>query len=198
MVGLGNKYPKQLLNSAVHTVHGSWEIGLAEIQYPHSWYNVRKNEVWILFTDRHHEKHVLVLPEGYYASPPNNCSTVRPQSTVLRFDRQVVNVDYDYRVQDEYLTQKYDLRSRYLFSKGDPRRCAVRVTRRIFTQLDWRIAYGSEMYRNQTPGILSQRRPRWNSGRNIVCRRDTESHVSQTTAQRCVHKVLFSDSTVKL
>jgi hypothetical protein len=71
MVGLGNKYPKQLLNSAVHKV---------------------------LYT-------------------------------VLRFDRQVVNVDYDNRVQDEYLTQKYDLRSRYLFSKGDPRRCVVRVTR---------------------------------------------------------------------
>ena len=48
---------------------GSWEIGLAEIQYPHSWYNVRKNEAWLLFTDRHHEKHILVLPEGYYASP---------------------------------------------------------------------------------------------------------------------------------
>jgi hypothetical protein len=30
---------------------GSWEIGLAEIQYPHSWYNVHKNEVWVLFTD---------------------------------------------------------------------------------------------------------------------------------------------------
>jgi hypothetical protein len=42
---------------------GSWEIGLAEIQYPHSWYNVRINEVWVLFTDRHHEQHVLVLPE---------------------------------------------------------------------------------------------------------------------------------------
>jgi hypothetical protein len=24
---------------------GSWEIGLAEIQYPHSWYNVRINEL---------------------------------------------------------------------------------------------------------------------------------------------------------
>jgi hypothetical protein len=48
---------------------GSWEIGLAEIQYPHSWYNVRINEVWVLFTDGHYEKHVLVLPEGYYASP---------------------------------------------------------------------------------------------------------------------------------
>jgi hypothetical protein len=47
----------------------------------------------------------------------------------LQFDRQVVNADYDNGVQDEYLTQKYDLRSRYLFSKGDPRQCAVRVTR---------------------------------------------------------------------
>ena len=48
---------------------GFWERGLAEIQYLHSWYNVHKNEAWILFTDSHHEKHVLVLPEGYYASP---------------------------------------------------------------------------------------------------------------------------------
>ena len=23
---------------------GTWEIGLAEIQYPHSWYNVKNNE----------------------------------------------------------------------------------------------------------------------------------------------------------
>jgi hypothetical protein len=23
---------------------GAWEIGLAEIQYPHSWYNVKNNE----------------------------------------------------------------------------------------------------------------------------------------------------------
>ena len=29
----------------------------------------------------------------------------RSQGTVLRFDRQVVNADYDNRVQDEYLTQ---------------------------------------------------------------------------------------------
>jgi hypothetical protein len=66
MVVLGSKYPKQLLNGAVHKV---------------------------LFSD----------------------------STVVQF----VNADYDNRVQDENLTQKYDLRSRYLFSKGDPRRCAL-------------------------------------------------------------------------
>jgi hypothetical protein len=32
------------------------------------------------------------------------------------FDRQVVNADYDNRVQDEYLTQKYDLRAWSLLS----------------------------------------------------------------------------------
>ena len=25
----------------------AWEIGLAEIQYPHSWYNVKNNEAWL-------------------------------------------------------------------------------------------------------------------------------------------------------
>jgi hypothetical protein len=25
---------------------GAWEIGLAEIQYPHSWYNVKNKEAW--------------------------------------------------------------------------------------------------------------------------------------------------------
>jgi hypothetical protein len=26
---------------------GTWEIGLAEIQYPHSWYNVKNKEAWL-------------------------------------------------------------------------------------------------------------------------------------------------------
>ena len=26
---------------------GSWEIGLAEIQYPHSWHNIKKGEAWV-------------------------------------------------------------------------------------------------------------------------------------------------------
>jgi hypothetical protein len=26
---------------------GAWEIGLAEIQYPRSWYNVKNNEAWL-------------------------------------------------------------------------------------------------------------------------------------------------------
>jgi hypothetical protein len=53
----------------------------------------------------------------------------RPQGTVLRFDRQVVNTDYDNRVQDENVTQKYDLRTWSLLSTSHPRRYTVRFTR---------------------------------------------------------------------
>ena len=28
-------------------LNGTWEIGLAEIQYPHSWYNVKNKEAWL-------------------------------------------------------------------------------------------------------------------------------------------------------
>jgi hypothetical protein len=53
----------------------------------------------------------------------------RSQGTVLRFDRQVVNADYDNRVQDEDLTQKYDLRTWGLLSTSHSRRYTVRITR---------------------------------------------------------------------
>jgi hypothetical protein len=26
---------------------GLWEIGVAEIQYPHSWYSFKKGETWV-------------------------------------------------------------------------------------------------------------------------------------------------------
>jgi hypothetical protein len=53
----------------------------------------------------------------------------RPQGTVLRLYRQVINADYVNHVQDDYLRQKYDLRTWSLFSTSHPRRYTVRVTR---------------------------------------------------------------------
>jgi hypothetical protein len=53
----------------------------------------------------------------------------RPQGTVLRLYRQVINADYDNRVQDDYLRQKYHLRTWSLLSTTHPRRYTVRVTR---------------------------------------------------------------------
>jgi hypothetical protein len=52
---------------------GSWEIGLAEIQYPHSWYNIKKWEAWVqvdvLFEASQLQRHTFELPGGYYSSP---------------------------------------------------------------------------------------------------------------------------------
>ena len=54
---------------------GEWEVGLVEIQYPRSWYNVREGKVWLTLShidrpdDGGARTHRLVLPEGYYPTP---------------------------------------------------------------------------------------------------------------------------------
>jgi hypothetical protein len=49
----------------------AWEIGLAEIQYPHSWYNVKNKEAWLkvhFYKESELQKHLVLLPDGYYSS----------------------------------------------------------------------------------------------------------------------------------
>ena len=45
------KFPK------ITDLDGTWEIGLAEIQYPHSWYSIKNNEAGL-----------VLLPDGSYSS----------------------------------------------------------------------------------------------------------------------------------
>ena len=50
---------------------GAWDIGLAEIQYSHSWYNVKNNEVWLkvhFYKESELQKRLVLLPDGYYSS----------------------------------------------------------------------------------------------------------------------------------
>ena len=52
---------------------GSWEIGLADIQYPHNWYNMKKGEAWVhehVYLELNQlQTHTFQLPAGYYPSP---------------------------------------------------------------------------------------------------------------------------------
>ena len=57
-------YTTKLLK--IMDLDGAWEIGLAEIQYPHSWYNVKNNEVWLKESEL--QKHLVLLPDEYYSS----------------------------------------------------------------------------------------------------------------------------------
>jgi hypothetical protein len=50
---------------------GTWEIGLAEIQYLHSWYSVKNNEAWLKVhfnKESELQKHLVLLTDGYYSS----------------------------------------------------------------------------------------------------------------------------------
>ena len=50
---------------------GTWEIGLAEIQYRHSWYNVKNKKAWLkvhFYKESELQKHLVLLPDGYYSS----------------------------------------------------------------------------------------------------------------------------------
>jgi hypothetical protein len=55
---------------------------------------LRINEVWVLFTDRHHEQHALVLPEGYYASPKRIVKALEAMKHQKGFSLGMSEVDH--------------------------------------------------------------------------------------------------------
>ena len=50
---------------------GEWECGLAEVQYPHTWYNVTDNDVWFFLNtiDAKDSSRRSKLSCGYYDDP---------------------------------------------------------------------------------------------------------------------------------
>ena len=58
---------------------GSWEVGLAEIQYPHTWYNIDKGVGWVAVhfkEDKELRKANIELAEGYYSSSKRLCKAI--------------------------------------------------------------------------------------------------------------------------
>jgi hypothetical protein len=57
--------------SKITDLDETWEIGLAEIHYPHSWHSVKNNEAWLkvhFYNELELQKHLVLLPDGYYSS----------------------------------------------------------------------------------------------------------------------------------
>ena len=50
---------------------GEWACGLAEIQYPHTWYNVTEEDVWFFLSEKNHTGLTpsTKLASGYYKGP---------------------------------------------------------------------------------------------------------------------------------
>ena len=53
------------------SVSGEWECGLAEIQYPHTWYNVREGDTWFYLNERNPVGRTpsTKIEAEYYRSP---------------------------------------------------------------------------------------------------------------------------------
>ena len=51
-------------------LQGQWEVGLSEIQYPHTWYNIKHADAWFMVRDKSNLRlfDKVVLPAGYYQS----------------------------------------------------------------------------------------------------------------------------------
>ena len=49
-------------------LEGSWEVGIAEISYPRTWYNVPEGEFWLKYEHKRRVVRVTLKP-GFYSSP---------------------------------------------------------------------------------------------------------------------------------
>ena len=97
-----------------HTINlqGQWEVGLAEIQYPHTWHNLSDGEGWITMK-KYGKENRLTLPLGQYDTPEQliaslnelfeephtSYSTKRPEIDILPASpsvRNIVDVHFSY------------------------------------------------------------------------------------------------------
>ena len=56
------------LPHAIDLKGGEWEVGLVEIQYPHTWYNIRAEEGWVDLEIDAVIYHGVLKP-GFYSTP---------------------------------------------------------------------------------------------------------------------------------
>lgn len=85
-------------------LEGEWEVGISEIQYPHTWYNVMTEEVSVSihYPDKNKKKGpdidkelktaVFTAPEGYYSSTKKLIGWLEKMKTKSNKDFYSINV----------------------------------------------------------------------------------------------------------
>ena len=69
------KFPK------ITDLDGTWEIGLTEIQYPHSWNSVKNNEAWLKVHFYKLQMYLVLLPDGYDSSAKSIIKIIEVKKT---------------------------------------------------------------------------------------------------------------------
>ena len=84
---------------------GEWECGLAEIQYPHTWYNVTDEDVWFFLSEKNPTGLVpsMKLASGYYRGPVTLMNRVNRDLQLMATDKTRAKLSYS------IITQKMTL-----------------------------------------------------------------------------------------
>ena len=84
---------------------GEWECGLAEIQYPHTWYNVTDEDVWFFLNEKNPTGLVpsMKLASGYYRGPVTLMNRVNRGLRLMATDKTRAKLSYS------MITQKITL-----------------------------------------------------------------------------------------
>ena len=81
-----------------------WEIGLAEIQYPNSWYNIKKGEAWVhvdVYLEVNQlQRNTFQLPAGYFPSPKRILKAIEGKKlrTPLQKKFDIVMNEIDHKI----------------------------------------------------------------------------------------------------
>jgi len=75
-------YPENTLTryvtslTQIISMSGQWECGLVEIQYPHSWYNVRSDKTMFAIVTDSGYKIGVTIEVGYYDRPERTIAAI--------------------------------------------------------------------------------------------------------------------------
>ena len=76
---------------------GEWECGLAEIQYPHTWYNVTEEDVWFFLAEKNPTglSPSMKLASGYYKGPVTLMKHINEGLNTMATDKARAKLSYN-------------------------------------------------------------------------------------------------------
>lgn len=93
------------LPRTINMEDGSWEVGLSEIQYPHTWYNVTKTDGWILIqTSEDVPVYKCELKEGQYKDASQLIESITNLKKVIPKADETIVFTFD------HITQKVSIK----------------------------------------------------------------------------------------
>lgn len=129
-------------------LHGKWEVGLTEVQYTHSWYNVKQRmELKLDINDNeiNHQRRKLYLNEGYYKSIEEICTTL---NETIKKEMDLDKIQFNFNLLNEKVTLVIEKSDHVLGSDSQEMKVTVsknlcellgfqtRGNRRVFTDTE--------------------------------------------------------------